>query len=373
MKKLLILFLAISCFVVQAQTISVTFKKVIPDGYDPSNQLSNFFEVSPNAVMPAGHVYVKPPAKQGQTWPGVFSKGVTHWDRHSADILSYRSTYPDREYNGVPTIPEIFGFTCSGGPDVWVNGYNTRCWPNGPYTDTQARAKANEIWNAGNAANLWIGETMENFPYMPQNNAMWGSFYDELATKYEAKKSIDGKPFYLCHNYFADGGATLFGTREQAEVYYNTPVSSWPQTLYHPGGTLSRTNTVMEGIYLNAIDLLPQQTMTALFKMEQWTKMGKYTGIFMQNMLEWGPIFHDRVDFPEGSLYRSGKPVHDPNYQIMMSFLAHEYGQILVLSACSSKYRHLASQCWSACFVSILFSNGRGAKCRLLCFFERSG
>jgi hypothetical protein len=338
MKKTIFLCLLLSTMNLCAQNIPVTFKNTIPAGYDPSSQVPGFLEVSPNLTMPAGHVLVKPPTKQSYTWAQIFSKGGTHYNRNEINdegtLPGFRSNYPDKEYNGVPTIPTIFGLSCAG-PEEWVDGYNKKCWPNGPFTDAEARAKAHEVWNSGNASNLWIGETMENYPFMPADKAMWGSFYDELSGLYEAKKAQNQKPYYLCHNYYTVGPYNLANTertRSDWEAMYSQDPSQWQfKTLYHPGGTLAKTNTIMEAIYYGAFDLNPKLTLGSLFAMELWKKLGKYTGIFLFNQNEWAPdSFTDRITYPEGDLYRSDKPIHSPSFQILMGFLAHEYGNIFV-------------------------------------------
>jgi hypothetical protein len=338
MKKLILFWVLLSTLTLHAQTTPVTFKNTIPTGYDPTSQAPGFMEASPNITMPAGHVLVKPPTKQSYTWAQTFVKGGTHYNRaelgNEGSIATFRSTYPDKEYNGVPTTQGIFWLAC-GGAEEWVDGYNKKCWPNGPFSDAEARAKAHDIWNSGNASNLWIGETMENFPFMPADKPMWHSFYDELAGLYEAKKAQDQKPFFLCHNYFATSPYYLGNTsKTQAdwEVMYTQDPSQWQlKTWFHPGGTLSRTNTVMEGIYFGAFDLNPGLAMNALFCMELWQKLGKYTGMFFFNQHEWAPeSFSDKVTFAEGTFFRADKPVHDPAFQVLMGFLAHEYGNIFV-------------------------------------------
>ncbi|NIJ55962.1 hypothetical protein [Dyadobacter arcticus] len=338
MRNTLFFWLLLNAFTTYAQNLPITFKNTIPANYDPSTQIPGFMEVSPNVTMPAGHVLVKPPTKNTYTWSQIFMKGGTHYNRNEigseGSLSNFRSNHPDKEYNGVPTITTIFGLACNG-VEEWVDGYNKRCWPNGPFTDSQARAKAHEVWNTGNASNLWVGETMENFPFMPAEKAMWGSFYDELAGLYEAKKAQDQKPYYLCHNYYAVGPYNLGNSdRTQAdwEIMYSQSPSQWQyKTLFHPGGTLSKTNTVLEAIYLGAFDLNPKQTMGSLFAMEMWQKLGKYTGYFLFNQNEWAPdSFTDRTSYAEGDFYRSDKPVHSPSFQILMGFLAHEYGNIFV-------------------------------------------
>ena len=144
MKKLILLWVLLSTLALHAQTVPVNFKSTIPAGYDPTSQVPGFMEVSPNITMPVGHVLVKPPTKLSYTWAQTFAKGGTHYNRNElgneGSLPTFRSTYPDKEYNGVPTIPAIFGLACNG-PEEWVDGYNKKCWPNGPFTDAQKRSR----------------------------------------------------------------------------------------------------------------------------------------------------------------------------------------------------------------------------------------
>ncbi|KAA0990490.1 hypothetical protein [Dyadobacter aurulentus] len=338
MKRFLIFFLLLRSVTVFSQNQAVTFVNTIPANYDPTTLLPGFMEVSPQISMPPGHVFVQPPTKQTYSWAQTMQKGSTHYNRNNlmneGSIASFKANYPGRDYNGVPTIPAIFGLPCNG-EELWVDGYNKKCWPNGPFTDAQARAKAHETWNAGNATNLWIGETMENFPFMPADKPMWNSFYDELAKLYEAKKGQDQKPFYLCHNYYSASPYNLNHTgtsRAQWEAMYSQEPSQWSlKSLYHAGGSLSRTNTVMEAIYYGPFDLNPGSTLNTLFLMEIWKKLGKNTGMFLFNQNEWAPeSFTVGTPYAEGTLFRSDKPLHSPSFQILMGFLAHEYGNIFV-------------------------------------------
>jgi hypothetical protein len=306
-----------------AQT-SIQFVNPIPSGFDPSTQVPQFADVSPNASLPTGHNYVAHPTKQGWTTAQVFNKGASHWmkngvgDEGGNDVFFNDAFFGKKGYNNVPQIREIFGLS---GPPWWPNGY---------YNETQARQKAQQCdirWR------LWVGETMEGDDYVPESDPMWGWFYDELINRYDAQKAQDGVPYFVAHNYFArwPGIYNLgFDTRQNHESLYNTSWQTWPVTLYHPGQTIGRPNLIVEGIYVNAPDLAPQQMLQSLMHMELAQKMGKSVGLFLFAVHEWHPGFAHTFDYSEGTLYRSDKALLDPNLHIALAFLAHEYGNTFI-------------------------------------------
>jgi hypothetical protein len=320
------LFVNLLALSAQAQT-PVQFVKAIPSSYNGTSQLPQFAEVSANLTLPTGFVYVKPPTRQGWTTPQVMTKGVTHWIRNGVGeeggdgVFRNDPAYAKKEYNNVPRIREIFGLP---GP---VNG---NWWPNGYYNEAQARQKANEV---SIVPRIWIGETMEGDDYVPESDPMWGWFYDELINRYEAQKAQDGVPYLVAHNYFTRFPSIYqvgLESRAAHESLYNTPYQNWPTTLYHPGQPLGRPNLVIEGIYVNAPDLVSQQMLGALMRMELMLKMGKVSGLFIFNVHEWHPGFASRIDLPEGKFFRSDKIHLDPNVQIALGFLALEFGGVLV-------------------------------------------
>jgi hypothetical protein len=323
MKTAAQILLSVFAGTLMAQT-PVQFVNPIPSGFNPAVQVSQWAEVSPNYTLPSGHCYVLPPNKQGWTMSLINSKGVTHWTRNSVgdeggnDVFLADPYFAKKGYNGVPRIREIFGL--SGPP--W--------WPNGFYNEAQARQKAQQ---SDIRYRLWVGETMEGEDYVPEGDPMWGWFYDELINRYEAQKAADGVPYFVAHNYFSRWpGIYNLGhdTQVNHESLYNTPWQNWPATHFHPGHSLGRPNAIVEGIYVNAPDLAPQQMLQAIMHMELADKMGKVPGLFLFAVHEWHPGFAKRYIFPEGTLYRSDKTPLDPNLHIALAFLAHEYGKIFI-------------------------------------------
>lgn len=328
MKKLSLLLLSASLMTggLRAQT-AIQFVNPIPSSFDGASQIPQFADICPDMTLPSGHVYFKPPTKKGWTTQKIMAKGVTHWAPHyvgedgGADTFRNNPLYAKREYNNVPQIRHIFGLP---GP---VNG---NWWPNGFYNEDQARQKGREV---PINARMWVGETMEGEDYVPEDHPMWGWFYDELIKRYDDQKAQDGAQYYVAHNYFTRFPSAYqvgHDTRANHEALYNTTWQNWPVTKFHPGQSLGRTNTVLEGIYVNVPDLVTQQLLGAIMRMELMQKMGKFTGLFQFNVHEWHPGFASKIKYSDGSFYRSDKAPLDPNIQIALAFLAHEYGTIFI-------------------------------------------
>lgn len=310
--------------IANSQVVSVDFVNPIPAGYDPALQIPQFADVCPDMTLPDRHIYVKPSTREDWTTVQVMKKGITHWTHgDTGDDAYFRATpaYATKAYNNVPNIRQIFGLTYTNGT----------YWPNGLFDEAQTRLKARQC---DISSRLWVAQTMEGDDYVEEHEPMWGWFYDELIDRYDAQMAEDGVPYYVAHNYFTRWPNVFnlgMEARATHQALYDTNWTNWPATLYTPGQTIGRPNTVLEGIYLNAPDILPLQVMNALWHMELAAKMGKFTGLFIFNVLEWHPGFVAQVNYPgEGTFYRSDKAHLDPNIQIAVAFLAQEYGTIFM-------------------------------------------
>lgn len=309
-----------------AQT-PITFVDPIPAAYDPSNVMPQFADVCPDIKLPPGHVYFKPPTKQGWTVKQVMAKGVTHWTNGGFENDADRDAFSKdpknafNQYDAVPRIREIFNLPAPVG-DKW--------WPNGFFNEKQAREKGKTI---NIKPRLWIGETMEGADWVPSDQPMWGWFYDEFVKRHEEQKQKTGVPYYIAHNYFAQLPGHWQpgnGKREDTEALYNTPGDKLDAGQYSKGKSIGAPNTILEGIYLNPPDLTAQALMGAIMRMELVTRMGKHTGLFIFNVHEWRPGFPTKIEYPEGTFYRTDKLPIDPNLQILLAFVSQEYGTICV-------------------------------------------
>ena len=117
MKPYKAMLIAITLFAgtVLAQQTAIQFAtQIIPSAYDPSLQIPQFADLCPDMTLPAGHVYVKPPTKQGWTTAQIMAKGATHWASGGTETDAYYNTtapYNKKKYNNVPQIRSIFGET----------------------------------------------------------------------------------------------------------------------------------------------------------------------------------------------------------------------------------------------------------------------
>lgn len=115
MKPLSLLTFALIAPALFAQT-PIKFVNPVPSGYDLDLHLPQFVDVCPDITLPKGHVYFKPPTKQGWSYKQIMAKGVTHWDRHDAkddpegdtEAFAKHPVYKTKEYSGVPRISGRF-------------------------------------------------------------------------------------------------------------------------------------------------------------------------------------------------------------------------------------------------------------------------
>jgi hypothetical protein len=306
----------------------------VPSNYDPSGQNSVWADIAPDMKLPKGHFWV---ANRGD-WSieTVMKKGVTHisnyqlpWKENLKEVQ--RLTAAGVTYNDVPR-PEAFMNLKPSGDDKWVNNYNLKYWPNGPLNEKEAIEKANQT-DDGHA--LWISETMEGNSYMPKEQPMWGYYYKRLRERYEAKFGAAGIPYLIAHNYFMFWPNEFKlgdrnGEREARKKLFSTPLAQFPNTEFRPGGTLSSTNLIVEGVYINAPDMQNGFLYNSLFRMELFKKMGYHAGVFLFGVHEWkgnNAVFYA---YPDGKYYRKEKLPLDPNVIIAYAFLSQIYGSVYV-------------------------------------------
>lgn len=308
------------------QTLS--FLNPVPKDYYPNGFLQ-WADRFPAVKMPEGHIYHLRKSQKKWTYQSVLNKGVTHlsnydlpWNDHN-DVIRLRNL--GITYNDVPNNNHIFNLPDSG-KDNWVTpSWNKRHFPNGLFDEKTARQKARE---ADIEHYLWIGQTEENSAFVPAEEPMWGWFYDELKKRYEQKSKQSGKPYYIAHNYFWIGQPSSFvlgeTSREKSRALYTGKL---PETRYSPGKTLSHTNLIVEGAYINAPDQ-GLQLYRVIHKLNMFKKMGFIGGIFAFGVHEWRPNNFFRIDFEgEGTLYRHEKFPMDPSYLMSLSFFAQVYGK----------------------------------------------
>lgn len=308
---------------------SLTFLNPVPSTYTPNGFLQ-WAENFPAVKMPKDHIYHL--RKSNKAWPyqSLLDKGVTHLSNYDLPWHNTNEVIRLRNlgitYNDVPNNSTIFNLPDSG-KDEWVGGsrYNKRHFPNGLYDEKTAREKARQ---ADIEHYLWIGQTEENSAYVPAEEPMWGWFYDELKKRYEQKSKQSGKPYYIAHNYFWIGQPDAFNlgqaSRSSSKALYTGKL---PETRYSPGRTLSHTNLIVEGAYINAPDQ-GLQLYRILHKLNMFKRMGFTGGVFAFGVHEWRPNNFYRIDFEnEGTLYRQDKFPVDPNYLLSLSFLSQVYGK----------------------------------------------
>jgi hypothetical protein len=317
------------------------FLNPVPSNYNPDVKTASWADIAPDMKLPTGHFWV---ANRGD-WSieTIQRKGVTHisnyqlpWQTNVNEVNRLKSA--GLTYNDVPR-PEAFMDLKPSGPDKWQNNYNLKYWPNGPLNEQEAIKKADQT-DDGHA--LWIGETMEGNSYMPPEQPMWGSFYKKLRQRYESNFGARKIPFQIAHNYFMFWPAEFKledgnGLKEARKKMFSMPVIDFPQTNFKPGGTLSSTNLIVEGVYLNAPDIQNGALYNSLYRMELFKKMGYQAGVFLFGVHEWRPNNAYLYNYPDGKYYRKDKLPLEPNIIIAYAFISQIYGNTYVEWGSSGK------------------------------------
>ena len=307
-----------------------SFFNPIPANYDPDIKSAQWADVVNPFKLQTGHALV---ANRGEwTAEKVFEKGVSYisvfdFPQNSNDqIEAYR--YAGKTYSGVVRPESFLGLNPSG-PDNWVDGYNTRYWPNGPLSETDAVNKARGF--ALHA--LTINETEEGSSYMPKDRAMWGYFYKEVRRRQIEHFESRGIKSYLAHNYFSLGLPDLQNTHDRSAAKQTAlnPAASGAYGFWIDG-SLKDNNLVCIAVYLNAPDLTIGVLYDEAYKMltTKAARADLNTMVFLQSTREWRPNNLLRVDYPEGKYYMYEKIPLDPNIIIGSSFLAQVFGKGIV-------------------------------------------
>lgn len=281
----------------------------------------------PAVKLPKGHLYHMRKIRPTDSVEKLMASGVTHvsnydlpWDDHGR-VAALRDQ--GITYNDVPNNSHIFNLP-DNGVNNYVNGYNTRHWPNGELTEQQARAAAR---NFQSDHAIWIAQSEEGEAYMPADRPMWGWFYDELQKAYQERFGTRDIPYYIAHNYFWIGQPKGFDLLHCNRAEAKAALQNVPVNRYSPGHSLQHTNLIVEGIY-NSFPDGSIHVYDKLHKLDMFRKMGKDGILFAFGVHEWRPNNYYRLDIAnEGTLYRQDKMPVDPNYLVSMSFFSQVYGK----------------------------------------------
>jgi len=203
-------------------------------------------------------------------------------------------------------------------------------WVNGPFTNDQARAAA----KGRTLDRLWIGETTEGDSYMPIDNPMWFPFYDGLDQEYQDQFGKRGMKYYVAHSYLNQWAkeynlGTDGGTRDIFKARAKMKPSDLPKNVYTPGGNLSKTNLILETVYLNNPDA-NSGILGSIYHMNMARLMGYEAGVFIFGVREWRPNNPYEITYPDGKFYISNKVPLDPNVLFAYSFISQIYGKVFV-------------------------------------------
>lgn len=307
------------------------FLNHIPQSFDAQKQLIQWTDIAPDMKLPAGHAWITVP--EYPDYMKVIRKGGTHLPHHflpwkqdgSRETVVEELKYAGLTYNNVPRLEHMMGLSRLPGPSVYnPANYDEKWWPNGPFNEEQARQKGNQT-DVSDA--IFIGETEESPAHMPAEQQMWYYYWDTVRNRYEQTFGARGIPFLICHNYYIFW-ENMPNTRAAAKAKLSMSPEQLPRTNYSPGGTLSRTNLIVDAVYLGAPDIQQDQIYQSIYKMVLWENMGYKAGLFLFGVHEWNPNNFYEYIYPEGRFYQQDKVPLDPSVHIANGFLAQVYGNL---------------------------------------------
>jgi hypothetical protein len=320
------------------------FIQHIPDWYNPLLSNTQWGDHAPDMKLPKGHFFVADPRSWGIE--KTIKMGVTHisnfhlpWDNPS-EVVRLRDA--GVTYNDVPRIETIFKLekrTNTG--QLWPNNTSKDWWPNGFVSCEQAVQAAN---NADIEHALFIAEMSENEAWQPENEPSWLCFYTRLKDRYQERFGKRGIPFQIVHNYYHLWGERFNLDTGKGIDYYKRlltlPASQIPTNPFSPGGPLSPTTMIVEGVYLSAPDITIAQPLEMLFHLELTKQLGYDAGVFLTGVHEWKPNNWQRYIYPEGTFYATTKAPLDPSVHIANGFLAQVFGKLFVEWGAAGKTAH---------------------------------
>lgn len=334
--------------------MQVSAERGIPLSYNPDLHNNLFFDVTEDISLPDDKFYTvnigNVPREQ------AFARGLTHlpkqllpWPRNPDGSINYQGDWSavnqlqdsGRTYSDVPQTNEVLAVADHGGPDQWqtftqggVTGtMNIRYFPTGPYTEAQAIQQGN---NTGVVAHrLHVGETQEGSQYIQSGYPMWGWYNQRARQRQKERFDAIGKKSWFAHNYFTIGWPDMYylgrNSRQFHKDAFNQPYSSWPYTLFSPGGPLNPTNLICVAVYIGHPDR-KSDLLGDIWQMECIRKMGKEACIFLFAVHEWRPnnwgsLKYRPEDGPNpGTVWRQNKVPIDPGEALTYGFAGCVHG-----------------------------------------------
>ncbi|WP_424059770.1 hypothetical protein [Pedobacter sp.] len=325
--------------------------------YKPENQMISWPEIAPDMKLPAGQFWIGD--WTGYTPDLVYSKGVTHllhhwlpWNEADGNKVANALKYAGKTYNNVPRNEVIFNLRKLPPivkPDGTVitddytgdGGTNKFWWPNGGFDAETAIRKANET---GVTDAIWIGETMENESWTPDNWEMHRHFYKRLRERYEDHFGKRGIPYEIVFNYYYLWPEPISLSRNRNADYFRkllvTKPEDLPKTPYSPGGVLTSTTMITEGIYLGAPDIQIGVIYETIYRFHINKILGYRSGVFLAGQHEYRPNNKYMFSYPEGKFYTDKKVPLDPNVHIAAGFIAQVYGNLFIEWGAAGKKDH---------------------------------
>jgi hypothetical protein len=327
---------AFKTYVAKGAQSATGFLNHVPQSYDPSTQNVQWADIAADMKLPDGHFWVAEWRNFGVD--KVFNKGVTHLPHSSLpcndadgnrEVIALK--HAGKTYNNVPRIENVFNLSFNGSNEHWPNSTSKGWWPTADGLDRETTIQKAQQADASDA--LWIGEPSENIAWQPNTSPMFGWFYPELRKRYEQNFGARGIPWEICHNYFWLGGEYLGKEGKNADYYkglFRLSPDQLPKTEFSPGGTLSGTTLIVDGVYLNAPDMVLDHSIKLVFRLEYFKQMGYHAGAFLVGTHETRPNNRYKINYEDGTYYNENRIPLDPNVHIASGFLAQVHGNVYV-------------------------------------------
>lgn len=325
---------AFQTFVAKGKQDAKGFLNHVPQNYDPSDQQISWGDIGEEIALPKGKHWIA----DWRPWgiDRVFKLGVTNLPHHS---LPWNDADGNREvkelknagktFTNYQRIEAVFNRSNNGSPELWPNGTSKAVWPTADGLPLEEAARWGRETDASDA--LWISEMSENVGWQPNGSPMFGAFYPELKKRYEQNFGSRGIPYEICHNYFWLGGESL--SRGHSADYFkrlfHTEPKDLPRSEFSPGGTLSSTTLIVEGVYLNAPDLVLRQPIHLFFRLNYFKQMGYHAGVVLFGQGETRPNNRYKIRFDDGDYYKVDKFPLDPNVHIASIFFGLTEGNVV--------------------------------------------
>ena len=279
--------------------MAIVWKDTKPSWFSAGSFTQSAFDSSPFFTLPSNRKYAATLFFQDDTHVKFLSKGATHINKFSLDnpdtglpeYQVYNDLLPDHAMlpQGVNTTSETI--------DSIVN--STRL-------------------------NAIFGTELENEGFVSPTHPKVYEFYSKLYTRYQAKKNIDGYPFFVMKpNYDSIQNLSVTDVTKMTRLY-NDAVNTWG--IWEINDAAGRWNAVTVSGYLHT-HYAKYMLYDIAAQSELITKASLVPVLFSQPFFEWpggvayGPGYQHGINAQGGIMYRAAMPWVPYEHEIAKIFL----------------------------------------------------